>query len=177
MTLDDVMKRLAEQGFVPENTPASDASQDSGEDTPLAADNGANAVPDIVESTPDRMSIEVPLEGFSPVALSNLEKLVVSKAALLRKAIGTECLNIDRLEDRLSFPWFPLSASREEINAYYSLLVSKHCGLAKKQQRVITKEKTCGKREVRVSLLPAAAWLHRRRVRLRAQNLAEKPNR
>lgn len=91
------------------------------------------------------MVIEIPIAGFSRTAHENLEKMVTSKAALILKAIGVpessngEDLPIERTESTLRFPWFPLPASKDAIDAY-SRFVLALCELAKKQRRVTMKD-------------------------------------
>jgi len=89
---------------------------------------------------PDRLVIEVPLTGFTDTALDNLEKLVASKAALIMKSIEAETLPIMRQDDRLCFPWFTLGSSHEETHAY-TQFIHALCDMAKKQRRVVAKEK------------------------------------
>jgi hypothetical protein len=88
----------------------------------------------------DRLSIAVPLEDFTETSLDNLTKLVTSKSALIRKAIGADALPIQRESDRLCFSWFSPNASPEEIHAY-TQFVAALCEVAKKQQRVTATEK------------------------------------
>ena len=49
-----------------------------------------------VEITPrtDRLTIEIPLDGFNPDKLDNLTKMVNAKAPLLKAALGTDALPI-----------------------------------------------------------------------------------
>ena len=137
-----LLTALAERGFdcedrldgdfaaaAPDEQPENTSSEDNPQDTD-SADNHA----------PDRLSIEVPLEGFTDTALSNLDKLITSKAALIRKAIGTSDLSTMRADDRLCFPWFSPQSSVDEVGAY-SRFVHALCEMAKKQKRVIAKEK------------------------------------
>lgn len=88
---------------------------------------------------PDRLVIEIPLEGFTETALENLDRLISSKAALIKKAIGADALPVERTETLLQFPWFRLGSS-EEVDAY-SRLVCALCAAAKEQKRVNAKEK------------------------------------
>lgn len=85
------------------------------------------------------LTIELPLEGFTSESLANLEKLVTSKAGLIRKATGADALPILRDEGRLRFPWFTTEAKPEETKAYMQL-VSALCAMAKSQKRVNAKE-------------------------------------
>ncbi|MDR2088523.1 MAG: virulence protein [Clostridiales Family XIII bacterium] len=87
-----------------------------------------------------RLAIEMPPDGFTGTAFANLEKLIAGKAALIRKAVGAEALPVERSEDGLSFPWFNADASPEAVGAC-ARFVSALCETAKKQRRVILKEK------------------------------------
>ena len=59
----------------------------------------------------DKLTIEMPLESFTNIALQNLERLIVSKAGLIKKAIGVSALPIERTDTSLRFPWFDFGAS------------------------------------------------------------------
>lgn len=68
----------------------------------LAALQAAGFLPELAEEAtptpqpkaPDRLTIQMPLDGFSPEKLDNLCKLVASKQTLLQKAIGTDALPV-----------------------------------------------------------------------------------
>lgn len=98
----------------------------------------ASDVPEIDE--PDTLSIEMPLEGYTEENIANLEKLIASKANLIKKAIGAAALPIERTETTLRFPWFSFEASGKEVDAY-SRLVNALYAAAKEQKRVTAKEK------------------------------------
>lgn len=89
---------------------------------------------------PDFLAIELPKDGFTEANISNLEKLVESKASLIKNALGADCLTIEQTEDTLRFPWFRFGISPEEINAY-SRFISALCTMAKEQKRITAKEK------------------------------------
>jgi len=89
---------------------------------------------------PDELAIEFPREGFSEAAIANLERLVKSKESLIKKALGTDRLPIEKTEDKLRFPWFPGSLTAEEVNAY-ARFIGALCAMAKKQKRVTATEK------------------------------------
>ena len=87
----------------------------------------------------DKLSIEVPLEGFNVETLENLRKIVVSKETLMKKALNADDLPIKMTEDKLCFPWFTLTGAEGEADAYARFV----CALgemAKKQKRVTAKE-------------------------------------
>lgn len=123
-----LLSELTAQGFVGE----------------IIADKNSSA-DDVTEATGtnksfDRLSIEMPLEGFTEAALDNLEKLVASKATLIRKSLGADSLEIERTDDRLCFPWFSADSSSGEIGAYTQFVMAL-CSMAKTQKRVIATEK------------------------------------
>jgi len=88
----------------------------------------------------DRLTIEMPLTGFTDTALENLARLIACKGELIKKAIGAEELPVERTEATLKFPWFHLGLEPEEVSAY-ARFIGALCAAAKKQQRVTAKEK------------------------------------
>lgn len=88
----------------------------------------------------DVLTIEMPLDGFTEESLVNLEKLIASKAILIKKSLGIDALPVERTETVLKFPWFRFGASGEEVAAY-TWLISALCALAKEQKRVNAREK------------------------------------
>jgi len=88
----------------------------------------------------DLLTVEIPIEGFTEEHLINLEKIVASKATLIKKAVDTEALTIERTETTIKFPWFKLKNDCGEVEAY-TAFVTGLCSLAKKQKRVTAKEK------------------------------------
>ena len=92
------------------------------------------------QDEPDRLVIEMPLTGFTKESLLNLEKMVASKANLIKKAIGADVLPIERTETTLKFPWFILPEDPVKVDAY-ARFISALCVAAKKQKRVTAQEK------------------------------------
>ncbi len=86
------------------------------------------------------LCIEMPLEGFTEATLANLERLVASKAGLVKKAVGAESLPIERTQTTLRFPWFHTDASPDEVHAY-AVFISRLCTTAKEQKRVTAVER------------------------------------
>jgi len=82
----------------------------------------------------------MPLDGFTDAALENLERLIASKASLIKKAIGADALPIERTETTLRFPWFRFGKEPEEVSAY-SRFIGALCAAAKEQHRVTAKDK------------------------------------
>lgn len=90
---------------------------------------------------PLSLTIEMPREGFTEASIDNLKRLVKSKEALIKKALGADSLPIDFSEERISFPWFNGPKEAEEIKAY-THFISALCEMAKTQKRVNSTEKT-----------------------------------
>ena len=88
---------------------------------------------------PDRLAIELPKDGMTPAAMENLRRLVASKATLLKKALGTDSLQMTEHSDRIEFGWFRPTDDQAELTAYYQL-VQGLCELARTQKRVIATE-------------------------------------
>ena len=89
----------------------------------------------------DSLIIELPMEGFTELALNNLRGLIKARESLIKKALGIEYLPIITGEETISFPWFSSSLEADEIKAYTNF-VAKLYKMARKQKRVITTEKT-----------------------------------
>jgi hypothetical protein len=102
--------------------------------------DGALESGDTVEADDGRLSISMPLFGFTASSLDNLERLIASKAWIIRKMAGTDELLIERDEKHLRFPWFKQDASATEIDAY-SRLIAGLCETAKTKQRVVATER------------------------------------
>ena len=87
---------------------------------------------------PDRLTIEVPLdENWSPTKMSNLEKLVASRASLLKKVLGADALPIEQGDGVLRFPWF----SADENVEVYSQLACALVRAATEATRITAREK------------------------------------
>ena len=113
-----IVTALAEQGFPCE--PQDGVSPKAGEQSVLC--------------------FEMPLEGFTEATLANLERLVASKAGLIKKAVGAGALPIERTETTLRFPWFSVDSSPEEVQAY-AVFISKLCTTAKMKKRITAVER------------------------------------
>lgn len=85
--------------------------------------------------------MELPRAGFSATALDNLQKIIASKAELFKRALGTDTVDVEVLENKLRFPWFTLDGLEGEVDAYTKLIVG-ICDMAKRQKRVVARERT-----------------------------------
>ena len=88
------------------------------------------------------LTITLPLNGMDQAAVDRLSKLVNSKAALIRKALGAARLDINPEwdMDRVQFPWFDRTPSFEELEAI-SAFMNALCRMAKESTRVTATEK------------------------------------
>ena len=102
----------------------------------------------------DTLVIEMPKEGFTEDALSNLRKMVDGRASLLKKSLGTDDLPIEVTEDRIRFPWFH-DTDPMKVQAY-TRLVAAICKAAKEAKRVMAVD-----REVESEKYALRTWLLR----------------
>ena len=87
------------------------------------------------------LTIEIPANDFTVEAIERLKMLVASKAALIKKAVGsTSDLPIIVTETKICFPWFPANADLDETETYSRLVVALS-NAAKKQKHVYAKER------------------------------------
>ena len=127
---------LVEQGFV---SLVSDRGAAEDEEPTTAPDN-TTTQPTDENSNATGLTISLPLDGFYPDSLDRLQKLVDSKASLIRKALGADRLTIQLVEGTVRFPWWDAVPEPEEIEAYSAFLAAL-CQMAKKSKRVIATEK------------------------------------
>lgn len=85
------------------------------------------------------LTITLPMEGMTDSAVDNLRKLVDAKAALIRKALEADCLEIQAADGRITFPWWNCLPGSEETQAYTGFIAAL-CRMAKDAKRVLSKE-------------------------------------
>jgi len=121
---DALLKSLAGHGFVAE----------------IAAETPGADKPEKMEASgvPERLVIEMPADSFTPEKLENLTKLVESKAALIKTALGADDLPIESTGNALRFPWFPggLDGNTAQACAQFIAALYK---TAKEKKRVTAK--------------------------------------
>lgn len=133
--IEGLIEFLAEKGFIAEETPDTAAQAADGEE------NGeASAEPETEPHEADTgLTVALPRESFTDNALENLQKLVDSKAALMKKALAVDALPVEVTEERVSFPWFA-EADSDSAKAYTHFITAL-CDMAKNQKRITAKEK------------------------------------
>lgn len=91
------------------------------------------------QATTDGLTVEMPRSFFTETALDNLKRLVESKAALIKKAIGTDALPIEVTDEKVFFPWFT-EVDADTVHAYTNF-ISKLSEMAKNATRVTATKK------------------------------------
>lgn len=89
---------------------------------------------------PTGVSIQLPASEFTETTLANLQAIIDAKCNLIKKALRAEALPINRLGDRIDFPWFRPYADHQEVQAYMHFLTAL-CEMARTQKRITAKEK------------------------------------
>lgn len=103
----------------------------------------AEAVPDINPEgdKPENLTIEIPRSALSDAAYINLQKIIASKANLLKQSLETETLEIKETAEKLCFPWFTLHDGVTGEADAYAKLITAMVEMAKKQKRVVATER------------------------------------
>lgn len=106
----------------------------------IQGENGMQAS-DVPASDEDiGLVIEMPRASFTDAALENLKRLVDSKDNLIKKALGTETLELEITDEKVRFPWFEDGTDPDAVKAYTHFIAAL-CEMARVQKRVTAKEK------------------------------------
>ena len=84
------------------------------------------SIPEATE--PKKIVIELPGSYLDEAELGRVRAIVASKASVLKKALETDDLSIERNEDKICFPWFTDHGIAGETKAYMQLV----SGIAKR---------------------------------------------
>ena len=122
---DGLAEALVNQGFVSQVSNLGCEEDDDPEDENLGTEG---------------LTISLPKDGFTEIALGNLRKLLDAKGALIQKALDADRLTFEVTEDRVSFPWWDRMPGADETQAYLSF-VAALCAMAKEAKRVTGTEK------------------------------------
>lgn len=96
--------------------------------------------PSMKEGNETGIAIQMPLSKFTESQLQNLYALVQAKSNLIKKALNTNDLSINIVDERVDFPWFEENYKPEVIKAYMEF-VTALCDMACNQKRITAKEK------------------------------------
>ena len=84
--------------------------------------------------------VSMPKSLFSDSSLENLKALITAKGSLIKKALGVDDLPLEITDMKVSFPWFPVTPTPDEIQAY-DTFICKLCEMARNQKRVSAAQK------------------------------------
>ena len=124
--VEQVLEAIAAAGF---DCEPQDGAEETAEEISEEAQNAPRG-----ESV--GLTVEIPLDK---VSVGNLTKLIDAKAALIKKALGTEDIRIEVKEDKVAFPWF--NAPDPDHAAAYTKFIAALCEMSRNAKRVTAKEK------------------------------------
>lgn len=95
---------------------------------------------EVTEEAPeeDKLTIGIPRENFTDLALENLQKIIVNKQTLFQRAFRTDRTEIKITEEKINFSWFSYTTDSDEIAAY-TQFSSRLCDIARDAKRVSSK--------------------------------------
>ena len=141
-TIQKVIDALATAGFTAEIEGAEELAAAHEVDSPSADETLVqdSATTDTAAAEPeDGLTISLPLDGFTDASIDNLKKLVASKAALIRKALNADRLDIETEDGKISFPWWDRLPEPAETQTYMAFIAAL-CKMAKEAKRVTARE-------------------------------------
>ena len=92
------------------------------------------------EQDGDSWTLTMPRADFTEAQIDNLEKLLASKANLIRKSLDSEDPIVILTEDRVVFPWFKRLLNADESMAVMHFITTL-VHMAKTSKRITAKEK------------------------------------
>ena len=92
------------------------------------------------EMTTSSWTLTMPREDFTENQIENLEKIIASKANLIKKALDCADPTVVLTEDRVAFPWYkrPLGSGESMAAMHFITAI---CRMAKNAKRITAKEK------------------------------------
>ncbi len=96
---------------------------------------------EITEEVPvqqDKLTIVIPRESITDMALENLQKIIANKQILLQRAFRTDNTEIEITDEKINFTWFPYTADGDELAAY-TQFIPRLCDMARDAKRVSSK--------------------------------------
>lgn len=161
----NIVAKLTEEGFSLEIGESHSASADTPAETPPEAPDAApeakpedipeegEAAADVGAETPEaavpeedatheaddtKLTVSIPRAKLTDDALARLRTIVANKEVLFKRALLTDTLPIEVTEEQVSFPWFKLTGTDGEAEAYAQFITAL-CQMATEQKRVLGK--------------------------------------
>lgn len=95
--------------------------------------------PDKSETVEEGLCIQIPKSSISDFELVLMEKIIASKASLIKKATGASNLDVEIKDDVVCFPWFDALPDPEMIRAV-SVFITRLAALSREMKRVTASE-------------------------------------
>ena len=76
---------------------------------------------EITEEVPvqqDKLTIVIPRESITDMALENLQKIIANKQTLFQRAFRMDSTEIEITDEKINFTWFPYTVDGDDIAAY-----------------------------------------------------------
>ena len=102
----------------------------------------ASDIPDSMAAC-NKLTIEIPRDGFTLKMFENLTQIINSKKSLIKKALASDEITVHIATNKLCFSWFTLTGTDGEMDAY-TRFITALCEMAKRQTRVTAKERDIG---------------------------------
>ena len=96
---------------------------------------------EITEEVPvqqDKLTIVIPRESITDMALENLQKIIANKQMLFQRAFQTDSTEVEITKEKINFTWFLYTMDSDEIAAY-TQFISRLCDMARDAKRVSSK--------------------------------------
>ena len=93
---------------------------------------------DIAKADDTKLTVSIPRAKLADDALARLRTIVANKEVLFKRALLTDTLPIEVTEEQVSFPWFKLTGTDGEAEAYTQFITAL-CQMATEQKRVLDK--------------------------------------
>ena len=96
---------------------------------------------EITEEEPvqqDKLTIVIPRESITDMALENLQKITANKQTLFQRAFRMDSTEIEITDEKINFTWFPYTVDGDDIAAY-TQFISRLCDMARDAKRVSSK--------------------------------------
>lgn len=93
-----------------------------------------------ISTTPDRLTVQMPLNSLSERTLNRVRRIIENKGELFKSAFKTDSLDIIKNEKTVDFPWFVVEQDGDA--EAYSTFISMLCEFAKNLKRINYKPDT-----------------------------------
>jgi len=102
--------------------------------------DGQTVLPAALATEPMGFSISIPASKLPEDAMEKMGLLLEAKGKLIKKALGASNLEIERDEEKVTFPWFDRIPEADQVEAY-TKFVAALAKMVREQNRISAKEK------------------------------------